>query len=271
MPARSRLWPDPSVKPPYGAAEIDWGHPLAQGLIGAWILNEGGGPPVDSVVGYRATSLGTGNSWAPLGAGGSFVIAHGGVASVNTPHSAQYNPTTQATLAMGCTLDTHGGGMMCHGDYDALTGVILEQSIAADRAPSFYINGSLQVSATDVSLPYEVGHVRHVAATYNGAGNSIIYIDGAANNSAASTQSSITAATGVMCLGGVDPSRTRYMDGTLIHAFFYRVALAAGLALWLATEPYAMLRPIVRRRYFVPAAAGLSIPVAMHHYTMMRS
>src|SRR3990167_4097943 len=35
---------DPRVKPPFGAAEVDWGHPLTASLITRGLLNESGGP-----------------------------------------------------------------------------------------------------------------------------------------------------------------------------------------------------------------------------------
>ena len=43
-----------TTKPPLGTP-IDWSNPLAQGLVGAWAFNEGGGAPVDSVSAKRLT------------------------------------------------------------------------------------------------------------------------------------------------------------------------------------------------------------------------
>jgi len=48
-------------KPPVGS-EIDWGHPLSQGLVGAWLMNEGGGNIVrDLVKGNNGTLVGNTN------------------------------------------------------------------------------------------------------------------------------------------------------------------------------------------------------------------
>jgi hypothetical protein len=44
------------------------------------------------------------------------------------------------------------------------------------------------------------------------------------------------------------------LDGTTIHLAVWGRALSADQVQWFYAEPYAMLRPIVRRRYFVPAA-----------------
>src|SRR3990167_2034237 len=59
---RSLLWSDPRVKPPFGAAEVDWGHPLARGLIAVYLFNEGTLTPTNLVqngVGAGATSAGS--------------------------------------------------------------------------------------------------------------------------------------------------------------------------------------------------------------------
>ncbi len=51
-----------NAKPPLGA-QIDPTHPLAQGLVRAYILNEGGGRPVDLVRNRLAADVGPGNTW----------------------------------------------------------------------------------------------------------------------------------------------------------------------------------------------------------------
>src|SRR5262245_43754444 len=60
MPARSRLWPDPRVKPPYGSVEIDFGHPLGRGLTGCWLFNEEGGFPGNLARGRERLDVFTG-------------------------------------------------------------------------------------------------------------------------------------------------------------------------------------------------------------------
>src|SRR3990167_5380853 len=48
---RAAHWPDPRVKPPFGAVVLNQGDPLARGLVNLFLLNEGGGNPVDLVTG----------------------------------------------------------------------------------------------------------------------------------------------------------------------------------------------------------------------------
>jgi hypothetical protein len=42
----------------------------------------------------------------------------------------------------------------------------------------------------------------------------------------------------------------------------YKTQLATSLLFWQAKEPYAMFRPIVRRRYFIPVAETIHVPRA---------
>ena len=43
---RPKRW---SEKPPVGT-QINWGHPLAAGLVGAWLVNENGGKTLRDLV-----------------------------------------------------------------------------------------------------------------------------------------------------------------------------------------------------------------------------
>jgi hypothetical protein len=66
---RSPLWPDPRVKPPFGAARINWGHPLAHGLRACFLLHERAGMAYNLVGAPHATVYATGgrNPWSEQG------------------------------------------------------------------------------------------------------------------------------------------------------------------------------------------------------------
>src|SRR2546430_2775798 len=67
-----------AMKPPLGA-QINWGHPLAQGLVGCWLFNEAGGGIVkDALCRLDGTFAGTAKpSWVdgPFGKAINFVHA----------------------------------------------------------------------------------------------------------------------------------------------------------------------------------------------------
>jgi hypothetical protein len=65
---RAPIWPDPRVKPPFGAARVNWGHPLAQDLRICFLLHERAGMAYN-LVGAPHASIITGgaNPWTDQG------------------------------------------------------------------------------------------------------------------------------------------------------------------------------------------------------------
>ena len=47
------------IKPPVGS-QINWGHPLAQGLVGCWLMNEGGGKRLQDLYSNSLSTMNTG-------------------------------------------------------------------------------------------------------------------------------------------------------------------------------------------------------------------
>ncbi len=54
--------PDPRIKPPLGSI-IDWSHPLADGLVGCWLFNEGSGKVILDLCSRKINYLGSSPSW----------------------------------------------------------------------------------------------------------------------------------------------------------------------------------------------------------------
>jgi hypothetical protein len=49
-------------KPPLGS-QINWAHPLSRGLVGCWLMNEGGGLKTNNLVTNKKASLNNGANW----------------------------------------------------------------------------------------------------------------------------------------------------------------------------------------------------------------
>src|SRR5690242_15242142 len=79
-------------KPPLGYY-VDTSHPLARGLIGAWLFNEGGGPPRNLLTGVACTTAGN-PTWSAgrWGAGQQFNAA--GATGQTTDVAATLNDFT---------------------------------------------------------------------------------------------------------------------------------------------------------------------------------
>jgi len=78
----------PLLKPPRGT-QLNKSHPLARGLVGCWLMNEGGGNNLRDISGYNRTLIAGGT---PDWVGGNFGYA------VNYDGSSEYHEATQSYL-----------------------------------------------------------------------------------------------------------------------------------------------------------------------------
>ena len=270
MPALSRSWPDPRVKPPYGAAEINWGHPLTNGLKGYFPCN-------DLTSGYTITNLVNGvRTTGSFGAPTS-IASGGGIGVVGTTGGEQNNwnadPFTglasfaiyswiyvASRSGMGVAAGALGIGKWGSNILNRVESSTLVRGLFG------FSGGNIDQTITD---SWGDGRVNSVcwsvsAATVTG------YTNGVSRGSLGGSGTMTANATGYeVFLGGQGSNGAILAPNAGIAAAAYTRALSAGEVLWLHAEPYAMLRPIVRRRYF--ALGGSTIPRKMHHYQMLRT
>lgn len=246
--------------------QIKWEHPLAKGLVICWLMNEGSGHIFDCIRGivesnwttlpnwesspkgpcinfngsqhFRA--LNDGVDWFPSADKGSiFVIAD------TTDNDAAAYMFDLATPRITCLLEsgTAAGTITFHHSGDSWT--------VANAMPSNNVFYSL-------------------VFTWNAGGNiRTAYRDGI------SLGSDSTALTGaspsdVLRIGARNDTDSQW-NGRFVLWHSYNRVLSAEEAAWLHYEHYAIFRqPSRPKYYFVTAAAGLSIPVAMRTYRNLR-
>jgi hypothetical protein len=266
---RSAIWPDPRVKPPFGAVEIDWTHPLAQGLVSCFLLNEGGGEPLDLATGLVAVlehhATMTDSMWAsrPGGVyfrcggttsdtGWAFQAAAAALADVTSEDFTivlDIYPDSVDPTSTSAVYASHGG------PGDGKGWQISRPPGAALRFTSF---GSSTASRTTAAGSITNGRLNRVVLARHGTGTSAVhfYIDGVepTYSSSQSIQNPITT-TFPYLIGGVYDGFSYGAiprDG-IDRALFYRDrTLSQADAVWLYEEPYCFLRPLVRRRYWEP-------------------
>ena len=85
------------TKPPPGA-QINWSHPLAQGLVGAWIFNEGAGTPIDLARRAGQSSM-SGTVWRPSIHG--LAVEHTAITNflILSAEAANWLPTANISIA----------------------------------------------------------------------------------------------------------------------------------------------------------------------------
>jgi len=239
VPARSRLWPDPRVKPPYGAVEIDWAHPLATGLVACWLFNEGAGTVLNNLVSVAQQAFINDNINVTWSASRLGLALAGNSGAGNSGIGIDPGITTGTTF----TWDTRVAPDLSS-TYGALFVAADQQGLYIRSSGLFdVVTGSDQQSNTAITA-----NTRHHYAQVCAAGSGTHNLDGVADG----TFSSITSHVSTRMF---QVSTLRY-GGICEFQRFWSRALSASEVQWLAAEPYAMLRPIIQRRYFVPAAGS---------------
>jgi hypothetical protein len=274
MAARSRVWPDPRVKPPYGAAELDRGHPLTQHLSIHWVMNEGGGATVlDPVRAQDGTLSGTTKpGWRASGRGlglefdGStgYVVNRTVLNAARVTLAAQFRVVTLPGSASQRRICGFANGI---GSGTNDKELMISRTAGTTNIIEWHVFDTGAKFATDLGGAL-VAKSTHVFVGTADATTARIYRDGVETNNlaAGATFAGYTVAN---IFAGGNTSASGFLNQVVDWMAVWTEALPAGHVLWLSAEPYAMYRPRVRRRYFVPAA-GTSIPVKMHHYAGMR-
>lgn len=271
LPAPTRL-----QKPGFGA-RVNPAHPLAQGLLGAWLMNEGGGAVARTDAPPNLTALGSGVAWVPGRAG--MALAFDGTTNGRvTPGDilgGAVLPSTVTLVAL-VRLDTAstGGVILKFGGTDLAASADHGSGLAVgvgsgtfdadgNELIGLYENVAWKASGTSIGTGWH-----HLALTANG-GTCELWLDGARvfNSSATAFLTSTGAAPhGTVFLGGYHTANgpvDRDIACVIDHALIYGRVLSGGEIASLATDPYQLFAPPVWRRYVVPpASVQTAAPIA---------
>jgi len=259
MAPRSLLWPDPRVKPPFGAAEIDWGHPLANGLSVSHLFNELGGSRANNAAGGVAQGtvnlLGT-SLWKPDGltffdtyaerldygsvTALSFISVAEGTFSARVKPTGTPTDDPSALNLQTIGLDSNGNARLTRGK-------------VSSGADSWYFLANDGASRS-VSSPATVDTWAMVTWVHRG-GQLYGFVNGVPIGNV-TCNDIINMQYGLAYVFGQGGAAGTGFKGAADYFYANKRGLTHGEVAWLSAEPYAMLRPIIRRRYFVPAVAA---------------
>src|SRR3990167_3085459 len=249
---------DPRVKPPYGAAEIDWGHRLSRNLGLCLLLNEQGGIPRD-----RAWTLNG------SGAGGPWVHTATGPArnyNSNTVHTqfpssavlqAGANISSNLILVPNVTLtttaNTHRAGNK-NTEWWWLQGNGASLGTGGMNWDTQNNTGTHQVASLGEAI--NAGVVTHLTGLTDVAGFGVrVYRDGVLKGTTAWSGGNPPASSNVVTVGNSNALAT-HVDSAIVLLQFWQRTLSADEVLELHTEPYAMLRPRspIGKYWFIPVS-----------------
>ena len=228
-------------KPPLGA-RLNRSHPLTLGLVGRWVMNEGGGNTVYDCAGIHNGTLASGQAWGS-GPFGTTVVFDGvdDVITINDPNIVEGVNQLSVSCWIQSSLLAQAGPR-----------TIIAWAGAADRPFAlelgsteliqFWVTNTLSVDViADSNSALTDNAPHHVVGVYNGA-NVLLYIDGVLQTDQPAQTGltpSITAAFNVArstadWAGIIDD--VRVYDRTLSHQEIH----------WLYQEPFADFQPVRR-------------------------
>lgn len=262
---RSSIWSNSRSKPPYGSVALDLSHPLSNSLIYGLLFNErtqsltqsfsftnpthkavvGNGSPTVGADGLVfsndyldvTNASGTAVQWGTLmGASAKSLVA--GVTPTGSPSAAG------AAYLLGQIIGDTGQYMgMFRGNRNA-------------EGDAFYIynwDGTEDV----VRIPFTLGRMHTLAYSHDGT-TLLASLNGGSAGSTASGATQVT--TGTLRIGKQSAGANPFV-GTVHFLYMFNRALPQASLNALTDEPYAFLRPVIRKRYFVPTTATAATTV----------
>lgn len=237
-------------KPFFGSVDIDWAHPLASGLMGGVILNEGGGRPFELINLTQTILTPSRPSWR---ANRALFFDATNTQAVTVPMKAIPTNLTGQSWAFAINVATQGGantgriftngtsdnanpqiqwqatglGTISIGDHRSLADATCMTSGA-----NIVANTDCHIVVTDdINITLSPGMFK---AYFNGVSSALT-----AGGNGLGTLSDPTSWT----LGGLASLAARSIDGVMYYFYKYGRILSQSDALWLQQEPYAFLRP----------------------------
>jgi hypothetical protein len=264
------LYTTPSLrfaKPPVGA-ELDWGHPLAQGLVHCCLYTERGAGRVTELVTRSTGVLTNGAAWADTPAGfgvltdgtNDFVNFTGNVTRVQEAVGANL-----CSLAMwvSCTDTTKTNAY----PFSVLDEIVVLYGFVA-RTYELYLNGGLtrqtikQLTAGDAAE-----HL--IAFSFDGVNNTVkAYFDGVQTLSAAAANDLAGAITS-FTVGSSTTLGQNPFAGVFSQTMLWKRPLAADEMWSLYRDRYSMIRRATP--LFVDSVAAGGVPRHYMYYQRLRA
>jgi len=243
-------------KPPLGTP-INFAHPLAKGLVGCWLMNEGAGGKIYDVSGNSHDgTLQGGPLWVP-GRTGPALSFDGVDDYVNTVALTDLI-TNDFTISLWVNARDLSGDRVL---YSADTGGTNRFYLLSSATGSGYLKIGLSGWNEEWANSISFGVWEHYVITLDGTAG-YIYRAGSEMDSNSSVVVDIPSTNLFI---GAHSTPSNFFGGSIDDIRTYNRALSAQEVQQLYINPYAMFEQYPVWRDYA-AAGGLSIPVARYHY-----
>ena len=250
------------IKPNLGHS-INWGHPLAKGLVGHWLMNEGTGNVVQDLSGNDHTGTLVNNAiWGAGTKYGMGVICNDATnRRITVPHSTALDMVGEYTIIVGLnTQDSGTGGFIGKRNGAAVWwgwGTFLGKLI-------FWTNTNSYPVSTATGYNDGLDHI--VAFTRRGT-TGIFYQDGRFLESKTVDGADLSNTASLEI--GLMVSDSYVLDGTIYFVYLFNRALSASEVAALSAKPFGMFRPTFSVWWYSGIGGEppvTSIPIFMYHY-----
>lgn len=273
------FFPNPPKFKPQPGASLNFGHPLAAGLVGLWLLSEGGGlyirGEINKVVGTLTDPVWRGG--APQ-LGGPGLYFNGTTTQGTIPSHPQISLTGAMSVAFWFYTDAATGlrTLFRKGDNAANTGWIVQHNGTSNTIS--FIRGFTSVNVVRAFQP-DNGVIsagwHHAVITHTGgqtAATLTAYIDGvlAAVTSSTNGSGTVNDDSAYDLILGLNAAGTTFNNGALDHIRIYNRALSQPEAQSLFVNPFADFVPSVSVARRVAAAAAAVVTVDQWFQPMAR-
>jgi len=254
----TQRWPNRLIKPPYGSVEIDWAHPLAQGLASYCPLNEAVPSVVrDRVVPRAFTVVDTAPTVTPLG---FYFAGNGRLTTTDNPVPVTEYPYSLVGSAR-VTADSNGTffnlGDSGGSSYSGIG------YYATDNSPFAYFRwgGTARVIYGTANSWTDQAGFHLIAFVARGEIDHELYIDGVSVGTNVSSPGTTFASVRIVIGDRRVVSNSPFVGYVGWCAAYNGRALTVADQLALKADPYCFLRPIVRRSYGFVGAAPSRTPI----------
>lgn len=238
---------------PYLGAQINWGHSLAEDMIGCWIMNEGSGAIIrDHAIGNDMDTVNLTPDWVP-----------GGISCPTNYESFYRNSNiVDDRFAWGTGPFTFATRLKVvnNANYQYLLSLrSVDPGFALYPSGGTYFpyvyDGGVN-GFTSITISYGETSSLVISRESTGASKCHGYKNGILGESI-TYSSSIAGALSQIVIGNSNPTASDYeCAGVIYYIYLWDRALTADEALWLHYEPYAIFEPEMPVWMYYTEAAG---------------
>jgi len=232
-------------KPPLGS-QINWSHPLSKGLVGCWLMNEGGGNKINDIA-RKNNGTNSGGTWNTTTKGK--VLYFNGSSYVNCGSSGSINSISTAISLVAwikTSSSTNSIQIISHDGVASIPVRCWDLDIYVSKLQANFWDSTGNRSYTD-SLTTVNDNVWHfIVATCDAKGDrkARVYIDGKLDNTG--TQGNFydlnTSLTRMVYIGARDYTTACYFTGYISDVCVYNRALSPQEIQQLYIDPYCFIK-----------------------------